>query len=94
MPDFAHWSVFFAATIILLFIPGPSVMYVVARGIDRGYRAALFSSLGLALGDLLQVLCAAAGLSALLPSVVLSAVAKYAGAPVAMGKPLDFVSAR
>lgn len=81
MPDFAHWSLFFAATIILLLIPGPSVMYVVARGIDQGYRAAVFSSLGLGLGDLLQVVCAAVGLSALLASsVVFFAIAKYAGA--------------
>jgi threonine/homoserine/homoserine lactone efflux protein len=81
MPDFAHWSVFFAATIILLLVPGPSVMYVVARGIDQGYRAAVFSSLGLGLGDLLQVVCAAVGLSALLASsVVLLSIAKYVGA--------------
>jgi hypothetical protein len=81
MPDFAHWSVFFAATIILLLIPGPSVLYVVARGIDQGYRAAVFSSLGLGLGDLLQVVCAAVGLSALLASsVVFFTIAKYAGA--------------
>jgi threonine/homoserine/homoserine lactone efflux protein len=81
MPDFAHWSVFFATTIILLLIPGPSVMYVVARGIDQGYRAAVFSSLGLGLGDLLQVVCAAVGLSALLASsVVFFTIAKYAGA--------------
>jgi len=81
MPDFAHWSVFFAATIFLLLIPGPSVMYVVARGIDQGYRAIVLSSLGLGLGDLLQVMCAAVGLSALLASsVVLFAIAKYAGA--------------
>jgi threonine/homoserine/homoserine lactone efflux protein len=80
MPDLAHWSVFFAATIVLLLIPGPSVMYVVARGIDQGYRAAVFSSLGLCLGDLLQVVCAAVGLSALLASsVVFFAIAKYAG---------------
>jgi threonine/homoserine/homoserine lactone efflux protein len=81
MPDFAHWSVFFAATIILLLVPGPSVMYVLARGIDEGYRAAVFSSLGLGLGDLFQVVSAAVGLSALLASsVVLFAIAKYAGA--------------
>jgi threonine/homoserine/homoserine lactone efflux protein len=80
MPDLAHWSVFFAATIVLLLIPGPSVMYVVARGIDQGYRAAVFSSLGLCLGDLLQVVCAAVGLSALLASsVVFFAIAKDAG---------------
>src|SRR5437588_304879 len=56
MPDLAHWSVFLAATIVLLLIPGPTVMYVIGRGIDQGYRGALFSAIGLALGDMLQIL--------------------------------------
>ena len=81
MPDLVHWSTFFTATIILLLIPGPSVMYVVTRGIEHGYRGVFLSSLGLALGDLLQVLCTVAGLSALLASsVVLFGIVKYAGA--------------
>lgn len=81
MPDLAHWSVFLTATTILLLIPGPSVLFVVARGIDQGFRAALFSSVGLAVGDLFQVLCAAAGLSTLLASsIVLFTTVKYAGA--------------
>jgi threonine/homoserine/homoserine lactone efflux protein len=66
MPDIVHWSTFFTATIILLLIPGPSVMYVVTRGIEHGYRGVGLSSVGLALGDLLQVLCTVAGLAALL----------------------------
>lgn len=81
MPDVAHWSMFLSATVVLLVIPGPSVLFVVARGIDQGFRAALFSSVGLALGDMFQVLCAAIGLSALLASsVVLFEIVKYAGA--------------
>jgi len=81
VPDLAHWSVFLAATIILLVIPGPSVLFVVARGIDQGFRAALLSSVGLAFGDLFQVLCAAVGLSALLASsIMLFITVKYAGA--------------
>ena len=81
MPDLAHWSVFLAATIILLLTPGPSVMYVVTRAIELGYRGAIFSSVGLALGDLLQVLCTVVGLSALLASsFVLFTILKYAGA--------------
>src|SRR5262249_32060209 len=47
----------------------------------QGYRGALFSTIGLALGDLLQVLWTAAGLGALLASsVFLFSVVKYAGA--------------
>ncbi len=81
MPDLVHWSTFFTATTILLLIPGPSVMYVVTRGIEHGYRGVFLSSLGLAVGDLLQVLCTVAGLSALLASsVFLFGIVKYAGA--------------
>ena len=81
MPDLVHWSTFFTATMILLLVPGPSVMYVVTRGIEHGYRGVFLSSLGLALGDLLQVLCTVAGLSALLASsVFLFGIVKYAGA--------------
>jgi threonine/homoserine/homoserine lactone efflux protein len=81
MPDLAHWGVFLAATIVLLLIPGPTVMYVIGRGIDQGYRGALFSAIGIALGDLLQVLWTAAGLGALLASsVFLFTLVKYAGA--------------
>ncbi len=56
-------------------------MYVVTRGIEHGYRGVLLSSLGLAFGDLLQVLCTVAGLAALLASSVwLLGIVKYAGA--------------
>jgi len=68
MPDLAHWSVFLGAALILLITPGPSIMYVVARGIAQGCGAAVLSSVGLALGDLLQVIATAVGLSALVGS--------------------------
>src|ERR1700730_2100643 len=81
MPDLVHWSTFFTATTILLLIPGPSVMYVVTRGIEYGYRGVVLSSVRLALGDMLQVLCTVAGLSVLLASsVVLFGIVKYVGA--------------
>lgn len=81
MPDLEHWSIFLTAAIILLLIPGPSVMYVMARGIEHGHRGAILSSVGLALGDLLQVLAAVAGVSALLASsAMLFGIVKYVGA--------------
>lgn len=81
MPDLLHWSSFFSATIVLLLIPGPSVMYVVTRGLEYGYRGVFFSSIGLALGDLLQVFCTVVGLSTLLASsTVVYTVVQYAGA--------------
>ena len=66
MPDLVHWSAFFAASIVLLLIPGPSVMYVVTRGIEQGYGGVVFSAIGLALGDLIQVFGTVIGISALL----------------------------
>jgi threonine/homoserine/homoserine lactone efflux protein len=81
MPDLVHWSTFLTATIVLLVIPGPSVIYVITRSIEHDYRGAVLSSLGLALGDLLQVFCTVAGLSALLASSSwLFAIVKYVGA--------------
>lgn len=81
MPDPAHWVVFLSATIVLLLVPGPTVMYVVARGVESGARAVLLSSVGFALGDLLQVLGVSAGLSAVLnSSPLLFGIVKYCGA--------------
>lgn len=81
MPNLAHWTVFLGATLVLLVTPGPSIMYVVARGIAQGWRAAVLSSVGLALGDSLQVVGTAFGLSAMLASAPkLFAGLKLAGA--------------
>lgn len=66
MPDLSRWTWFLASTFILLVTPGPSILYVVARGMAHGWRAAVFSAVGLALGDLLQVIATALGFSALL----------------------------
>jgi threonine/homoserine/homoserine lactone efflux protein len=81
MPDLAHWMVFLGAALILLITPGPSIMYVVARAIAQGWRAAVLSSVGLALGDLLQVIATAVGLAALLAAAPkLFATLKLVGA--------------
>lgn len=81
MPDATQWTLFLAATVVLLLIPGPSVLYVIARGADQGFRAAIWSAIGLAAGDLLQVGAAVLGLSVLLASSVTAfIVVKYVGA--------------
>jgi len=68
MPDLAHWTGFLAAMTVLLAIPGPSVIYVITQAVDDGYRGALFASLGLAAGDLLQAIASTLGLSAIFAS--------------------------
>jgi threonine/homoserine/homoserine lactone efflux protein len=81
MPDLAHWTIFLTATFVLLLVPGPSVIYVLTQAMDHGYRGAVLASIGLALGDLVQVLVTVVGLAALLASsIVTFHVLKYAGA--------------
>ncbi|RJK96436.1 LysE family translocator [Vallicoccus soli] len=81
MPSTSTLLVFAAATLALLVVPGPSVVYVVARSLEHGRAAGLWSVLGLETGALLHVLGATAGLGALLAShpLALGAV-RYAGA--------------
>lgn len=57
---------FVAASLVVLIIPGPGVVYVIARSLSQGYRAGLASVLGLSLGALVHVFGAVVGLSAIL----------------------------
>lgn len=68
MPTTATLLVFTASTLALLVVPGPSVVYVVARSLEHGRAAGLMSMLGLETGALLHVAAAAGGLTALLAS--------------------------
>lgn len=80
MPDPSVLGVFLVASLALLIIPGPAVLYIVARGIQQGRAAALVSTLGVEVGTLLQLLVATFGLAALVASseVAFSAV-KFLG---------------
>jgi threonine/homoserine/homoserine lactone efflux protein len=72
---------FVTAALILLVIPGPAVLYIVARSVEQGRKAGLASSSGIATGGLVHVLAATFGLSALLVSSATAySVVKYAGA--------------
>jgi threonine/homoserine/homoserine lactone efflux protein len=65
MPTPTTLALFAAATMALLLIPGPSVLFIVARTLEHGRRGGLVSMLGVESGALLHVLAATAGLSAL-----------------------------
>jgi threonine/homoserine/homoserine lactone efflux protein len=72
---------FVTAAVVLLVIPGPAVLYIVARSVDQGRRAGLASASGIATGGLVHVLAATLGLSALLLSSAMAySTVKYAGA--------------
>jgi len=81
MPDASTMTVFLLSTFALLVVPGPAVLYIVARGIDQGRGAALASAAGISCGSLVHVTLAVLGLSALVASsmVAFNAV-KWAGA--------------
>lgn len=72
---------FAVATLAILVIPGPAVLYIVTRSVEQGRRTGLASVIGVHVGTSVHVLAAALGLSALLVSSALAfSVVKYAGA--------------
>lgn len=94
MPDPPTLAAFFVASLALLVMPGPTVMYIVARGINQGRSAALVSTLGVEVGTLIQLLVATLGLSALVASSDATfAAIRYLGAGylvwLALGVALD-----
>ena len=66
VPDTHSLLAFMAASLIVLLIPGPGVLYVFARTTTQGLRAGLISVLGLAAGVLVHIAAAVAGISAVL----------------------------
>lgn len=81
MLDQNSFKIFVAAALVLLLIPGPSVLYVVTRSIDQGRIAGITSVFGNALGSGILAVAGAAGLSAILASSALAfSIVKYLGA--------------
>jgi threonine/homoserine/homoserine lactone efflux protein len=66
MPNSTVLLAFVAASLVVLIIPGPGVVYVLARSLSQGVRAGLISVLGLAAGVFVHIAAAAAGISAVL----------------------------
>ena len=81
IPEPAALAAFVAATVVLLVIPGPAVLYIVARSLDQGRLAGVISTLGIGVGTLVHVVAATLGVSALLvSSAVAFDVVRYLGA--------------
>jgi threonine/homoserine/homoserine lactone efflux protein len=81
MPDPARLAFFIGASLALLAVPGPAVIYVVTQSIGQGRRAGVVSVAGIFTGTLVHVGAATIGLSALLASSATAFdVVKYAGA--------------
>jgi len=81
LPELHKLILFIGASIVMLVIPGPAVLFIVARGISQGRLAAFASVLGVAVGSFIHVIAAVVGLSALLAGSALAfSVVKYVGA--------------
>jgi threonine/homoserine/homoserine lactone efflux protein len=81
VPDASTFVLFVAAALVLLVVPGPSVLYIVARSIEGGRTAGFVSVLGVQTGAILHIAFATLGLSAILASsAVAFSVVKWLGA--------------
>jgi threonine/homoserine/homoserine lactone efflux protein len=80
MPDATTYGLFVVASLALTLVPGPAVLYIVARSVEGGRPAGLVSVLGIGAGGFVHVAFAALGLSALLVSSAAAfAVVKWLG---------------
>ena len=72
---------FLIAALVVVLLPGTGVIYTVATGIARGWRASIAAAFGCTLGILPAICAALLGLSAILHTGALAyTVLKYAGA--------------
>ena len=81
MPSSHALAVFVPAALVLLAIPGPAVLYIIATSVEDGRRHGLLSVAGIHIGSLVHVVAAVAGLSALIVSSAIAfSTVKYVGA--------------
>jgi len=80
MPDLETFLLFAVASLVLVIVPGPAVVYILTRSISQGRTAGLVSAVGVNLGSAVHVLAAVAGLSLILAqSAFAFGVIKWAG---------------
>jgi threonine/homoserine/homoserine lactone efflux protein len=77
----ANLVAFVLAALLLVVLPGPSVLFVIGRALAIGRAGALLSVVGNAFGMFVQVVAIALGLGVILEqSIVLFSIVKFAGA--------------
>jgi threonine/homoserine/homoserine lactone efflux protein len=78
---FETWAAFTAATVVLLVIPGPTILLVLSYAMGRGWKVAAPMAVGVALGDLTAMTLSMLGVGAILAaSAELFTVLKWIGA--------------
>jgi threonine/homoserine/homoserine lactone efflux protein len=81
LPAWPMLSAFLVASLVLAVTPGPAVLYIITRSTTQGRRVGLASAMGIAVGNLANMVAASLGLAALFAiSAVTFTAVKYAGA--------------
>ncbi len=81
MPEISQVYIFAGASLALLLVPGPAVLYILARSVSQGRTARLVPVLAIETANSCHATTAALGLSAILLSSALAFnVVKYLGA--------------
>ena len=81
MVSWSQLSLFIAGTFLIVIIPGPNILYLIARSIQQGRVAGLASVLGIEAATVVHICAATLGLSSLLVSSALAFnIVKYLGA--------------
>jgi threonine/homoserine/homoserine lactone efflux protein len=77
----SHILAFVAVAMVLIAVPGPSVLFTVSRALTVGRRSALFTVIGNEIGEFAQVAAVAFGVGALVErSAEIFAIVKWTGA--------------
>ncbi|MCV2367836.1 LysE family transporter [Roseateles oligotrophus] len=78
--EFSTWAAFFAASWAISLSPGAGAIAAMSSGLNHGFRRGYFTTFGLILGILTQILLVGAGLGALIATSSLGfALVKYLG---------------
>ena len=81
MPDLLTLGAFALASLALILVPGPNLIYIVTRSLAQGTRAGMASAAGVETATLIYATATALGVSALIVrSDVAFAALRYAGA--------------
>lgn len=73
--------IFIGASILLILIPGPDLIFAVTQGMTNGRKAGVYTAVGLSLGSIVHTLAAALGLSIIITtSATAFSLFKWAGA--------------
>jgi threonine/homoserine/homoserine lactone efflux protein len=85
MPSAANLTAFALTAFIIVVIPGPSVLFVIARALAHGRRVSVLTVIGNTVGEYVQVTCVAFGVGVLAErSVAIFTVLKLLGAAYLM----------